>query len=143
MDFCNHPVFERALFGVAAMKSSQLLAGCILVLGCAGAAQAKDMGGTNLHCRGVVADNSVSGVLAAIGAMLSGDAGSGPARPAGDGACHANDGDTSACTTLPGGGGGAMPAGRSSGSDDTTTPAAHKQPTPSLGWQSLLPGSIQ
>lgn len=126
------------------MKSSQLLVGCILMLGCAGAVQAKDMGGAHLHCRGAVADSSVSGVLAAIGAVLSGDAGTGPVRPAGNSACRADDGDASACTTLPDtGSGGAMPAGRSSGSDDATTPAARKQPTSSLGWQSLLPGSIQ
>jgi hypothetical protein len=124
------------------MKPSYLLAGCILVLGCASAAQAKDMG-ANLHCRGVVADSNVSGVLAAISAMLSGDAGTGQARPTGNGACRTDGSDADACSTLPdAGSGGAMPAGSSS-SDDATPPAAHKRSTPSLGWQSLLPGSIQ
>lgn len=103
------------------------------------------MGGNSLHCRGLVVDSSsTSGVLAAIGAILSGSTDTGPAQPAGHGACQADDSDATPCTRLPDAGSSAMPSSSHGGAgDDAATPTTRKRSTPSLGWQSLLPGSIQ
>jgi hypothetical protein len=135
--FCDYPTFERVLPGVAAMKTVSMLIACVFALGVAGTARAAD---AHRHDSGAAGN----GLLAAIGAVFSDNGDDTTTTPATHGGNHA-DNDDSAHGTLPDSASSttAPASGDTGAAGAGTAPATPKRPTPSLGWQSLLPGSIQ
>jgi hypothetical protein len=139
--FCEYPKFECVPPGVAAMKTVSMLVACLFVLGAAGTAHATD---ARLHGCLRVADGGASnhGLLAALGAVLSGNDDDTTTTPASGSSNHA-DNDDSAHGSLPDSAASTSTPSSSNQGGSSTPPTAPRRPPPALGWQSLLPGSIQ
>ncbi|HET7358698.1 MAG TPA: hypothetical protein VFJ04_00990 [Rhodanobacteraceae bacterium] len=108
------------------MKIVSMLVACVFALGGAGAAHA----------------SSGNGLLAALGAALSGTGDGATTTPASSGSNHA-DPDDSAHGSLPDSAASTSVPSSDSANGSSAPPVAPKRPPPALGWQSLLPGSIQ